>query len=164
MTEPSLTLSLISAGGVLDRQKSITHNLSTLDGIERAMRVVRDQRESLDVVKEDLVVARAAACAECPHDIFEVVDVDVVAYQHQTVDRVADFVVENQVANTFGELLGLDLHFAELCGVDLEGHPGNLRLEVRHGVSNGQTGLLAELSDGGRSEGTDHGVLKYFRR
>lgn len=150
----------VGTSSILDRQKSIANNFATLAGIESAMRVVRNQWESLDVVEEDLVIARTTACAECPHDIFEVVDVDIVAHQHDAVDRVADFVIEDQVANSFGKLLGRGLHLAEFCCVDLEGYPGDLEFKVGHCFGDGQAGFLTELANGRCGEGADHGVLE----
>lgn len=70
----------VCTGRIFDWQQCITDYLTTNPGIERAVTIVWDKRESRDIVEEDLVILWTTASAECPDDILEVEDVDVFAY------------------------------------------------------------------------------------
>lgn len=99
----------VLSGSILDGQQRVRDDLAA--PVERAVAVrhVRDEREAGHVFEEDLVGAGAAAGAEGPDDVLEVVDVNVLADEHQAVDRVADLVSEHDVADLLAEVLGAHL-------------------------------------------------------
>lgn len=149
----------ITSGGVLGGHEGIGDNFATLGGGAIAVAHVGNEREAAHVLEEDLVQVGAAASGEGPHHILAVVDINVVTHKHQAVDGVACLVVEDQVTNALGEVLGVSLHFTKTLSVDTQSDPGDLRLEGSEGISNGEAIELADLADLSSSESANHGVL-----
>lgn len=73
-----------------------------------------------------LVHPRTAAGGERPQDILSVINVNVVADEHESVDGLSGFLVEDEVADPLPELGTVGLHTAEFGGVHAQSYPCDL--------------------------------------
>lgn len=68
---------------------------------------IRYQRESQDIFEESRIHIGTTSCAVSPHHVLEIIGIDVVPYNQDTLDDHTAYLTEYEISNLGTEILGL---------------------------------------------------------
>jgi hypothetical protein len=114
---------------------------------------VRRQEKARHVVKYVFSAAWATSSGKGPNDIFEALDVDIVANKKDAIHEERALVVEYQLSQFLAKVAGIGTQDPKLLDVYLQGTPGAVRLKRSARLYDGQAVGLAQVKKFGGCEG-----------
>lgn len=114
--------------------------------IPRSSMHIRHQRESQDIFEEPLIHIGTTSCAVSPHHVLEVIGIDVVSYNQDTLDDHTTFLTEYEISNLGTEILRIGFEIAQFCTVNLHNGPNDLGLKWGEDLFNRKSVFLKKLA------------------
>jgi hypothetical protein len=119
---------------------------------------IRNERICLHIFKQEFIHTWPTSGGISPHDVLELVGINVVSNKQKAVDLHATLISEDEITKFLAELLRVCVESFESLSVDFDSCPNHLRLIKSEDICNREAVVLKQLTNLRGRKSPDHCV------